>query len=74
MVLTRVMKDLWLFGRLDTIPHPGAGAAEDDAADRQLKADQKLVEEALQKYLTARTQRRLDGDVASAERMDTDIK
>ena len=49
MVLTRTMKDLWLFGALDTI-HDG-----EDGVDEKVKEDQEYVQGIVRRYLAGGT-------------------
>ena len=64
MVLTRTMKDLWLFGGLNTIPSltngTTAGAWRD--GEERMDEDRKVVSEALTKYLAAVNGSGADGD------------
>ena len=48
MVLTRTMKDLWLFGGLDTVRASEYGTEENEG---KLKEDRRVVAEVLTRYL-----------------------
>lgn len=70
MVLTRTMKELWLFGGLDTIPHDN----EQDAAIRkQMDADeQALVQGFLDLIAQSNTQNDSTTNASHTKVKDTD--
>ncbi|KIX98372.1 uncharacterized protein Z520_05673 [Fonsecaea multimorphosa CBS 102226] len=54
MMLTRTMKEIWLFGGLDTLKSDHQGRrlnGQDEAARRKMEEDVKVVEEGFKKFL-----------------------
>lgn len=53
MMLTRTMKEIWLFGGLDTLAkdHEDGKDPEDEARRKKLDADMRVVEEGFKKFL-----------------------
>ncbi|ETI19330.1 hypothetical protein G647_09162 [Cladophialophora carrionii CBS 160.54] len=54
MMLTRTMKEIWLFGGLDTLAtdHNGKDVnGQDEAAQRKMEEDIRIVEEGFRKFL-----------------------
>lgn len=53
MMLTRTMKEIWLFGGLDTLEkdHEHDKNPQDEAARRKLEEDMRVVEEGFKNFL-----------------------
>jgi hypothetical protein len=55
MMLTRTLKEIWLFGGLDTLDqdHEDDHHAQDEAVKRKMDDDIKVVEEGFRRFLEA---------------------
>lgn len=53
MMLTRTMKEIWLFGALDTLAkdHDADQSPQEEAARKEMEEDVKIVEEGFKRFL-----------------------
>lgn len=66
MILTRTLKEIWLFGGLDTLAKDHEDKnPQDEAARKRIDEDVKVVEEGFKKFLQ-KYETEIDGDEQSA--------